>query len=185
MRLQLAEPVTLTIAAAVSAGKAAASFFASPQGQAIIKSAAAIFKASPQAEQDRYNATLAEVRNAFGLNNGMTLEKAVKTLEGIPAQIAEAQRKSAAGNTGEKRVMARYIKAFEQVADETMNWVNKTYNSAGGGGTPIAPPALTPAPPTAAPAFPGSPGSSQAWYKNPVFLLGGAGILALLLLRRK
>lgn len=183
MTLQLAEP--LTIAAAITAGTKLVDFFKSPKGKAIIAQAAAIFKASPQAEQNRYNSTLAEIKAAFDLNTPMTLEKAVRVLEQIPGQIEEAQRKSAAGNVGEKRVMARYIKAFEQVADETMNWVNKTYNNAGGTGTPIAPPALTPAPPGANPAFPGSPGATgQAWFKNPLFLLGGAA-LAFLIFRRK
>jgi len=182
MTLQLAEP--LTIATAITAGIKLVTFFKSPKGQAIIAQAAAIFKGSPQAEQNRYNSTLAEIRAAFDLNTPMTLEKAVRVLEQIPGQIEEAQRKSAAGNIGEKRVMARYIKAFEQVAAETINWTNKAYNNAGGTGTPI-PPALTPAPPGADPAFPGSPGATgQAWFKNPLYLLGGAA-LAFLLLRRK
>lgn len=189
MRLQLAEPVTLTLAAAVKAGTMVAGFMKSPKGQAILKSAGAIFSASPQAEQNRYNATLAEVRTNLGLNQGMTLDKAVTTLEQIPGLISEAQTKAAAGNIGEKRVMARYIKAFEQIANETMAWVEKSYpaqpgSPSGKPSTGFAPPNITTPPANANPAFPGSPGTAKPWYQNPVILLGG-GLLAFFILKRK
>jgi len=181
---QLSEPVTLALAA-ISAGTKAAAFMKSPAGQAMLTQAAAIFGASPQNEQARYNGTLAEVRTNLGIASGMTLEKAVRTLEQIPALISDAQRKSAAGNTGEKRVMARYIKAFEQIANETMAWVQQAYpTTPGTPSLPVPPPVnITNPPPGAAPAFPGSPGAGQ-FFKNPVFLIGAGAILYLILKRK-
>jgi len=183
MRLQLAEDEGQGKSAANAADKVA-KYLNSPEGQNTLKLVGAMLANMPRAEVTRYNATLAAIRNSLGLNQGMTLGLATQTLENIPWLISDANTKMAAAKSaGDKRVIARYIRAFEQIANETMAWVKTAY---------VPPPGQRPAPdpininnpPTGAnPAFPGSPGAGQ-FFKNPVFLIGAGAILYLILKRK-
>ena len=197
MRLQLAEPITgALLLKAVLAGPGLAFFrnvlkpqgqklvawFNSDKGQRIFGFAQEIFKASPKAEQDRYNSTLAQVRADLGLNAPLTLEKAAWTLEQLPWLIEQANIKAAAGNLGEKRVQSRYIKVFQQIGDEVMAQVRESERINALSLTP--PPNTTPPPSGAEPAIPGGAGASFAFLKNPIVLIGGAALLYLALRKK-
>lgn len=169
MRLQLAEPITLAITGAVT-------FLSSEKGRAILKNAAEIFKNMPKAEQNRFVATLNEVKISLGIATGMTQERALYVMENVPWLISQANQKMQGASTGEKRVQSRYIKAFEQILNETMDWYSKAYPAV----LPAPPPPVTPSVP-APPVVPGTePTATDFFKKNAPFIIGGIAALFLL-----
>lgn len=145
----------------------------------------------PAAEKDRYAATLAEVKNSLNQSAGrnlfltMNFENAEYLLNNLPSLIQEANNKFALTPTskvGEKRVITRYLKAFNQILDEVYIWgVQNTPPDLQSQLVPPStikdtqPPALV-----TQPSFPTAP-TLQPWYKNPIYIIGGAAAAFFLL----
>lgn len=147
----------------------------------------------PRAEKDRQAANLVEVKNSLNQNAGFNLfskmdfESAEWILNNLPGIIQDANNKLAqtkTSNVGERRVLARYLKSFNQILDETYSW--GIANTPPDGTSTTTPPASAlpqPTDPNPAPAFPGSPGVSKPWHQNPIVLIGG-GLLAFLIINK-
>lgn len=149
----------------------------------------------PRAEKDRQAANLVEVKNSLNQNAGMNLfspmdfDRAEWIFNNLPGIIQDANTKLAqtkTSNTGERRVLARYLKSFNQILDETYAWgIAATPPDPGTTGT-IPPANKLPQPKDdkKTPAFPDSPGLEKPWYENPVYLVGAA-LAAILIFKPK
>lgn len=169
MRLQLAEPISAAVIGATS-------FLTSPRGQSILKSAGQIFAGSSLRERNAYNGTLEQIKRDINLSGGITKTNAILAMENIPVFITQAQAKlsaaQAARDNDEVRVQARFIKAFEQILTETMQW----YKSAFPAELPTSVPStLTPIP---AGATPTDPTKATPFFQKPAFLYAAAATLA-------
>ena len=117
----------------------------------------------------------------------MDFDRAEWILNNLPGIIQDANRKLAQTKTsdlGERRVLARYLKSFNQILDETYAWgIAVTPPDPGTAGT-IPPANQLPQPKDdkKTPAFPDSPGIEKPWYQNPIYLIGG-GLLAFFVLK--
>lgn len=154
----------------------------------------AIWNNLPRAEKDRQAANLVEVKNSLNQNAGINLfsqmdfEKADWILNNLPGIITDANNKLAitkTSNLGERRVLARYLKSFNQILDETYAWgIAATPPDPSTAGTP--PPANKlpqPKDDNKQPAFPGSPGIQKPFFENPIVLIGG-GLLAFFIINK-
>jgi len=150
-----------------------------------------IWKNTPAAEKQRFAGTLQEIKNSLSTAAGrnlfvaMTGENATYLLENLPALIYEANAKLAQTPTdkqGERRVIARYLKAFNQVIDEAYSWGAANVPP---DGTPaiVTPPALDIQPPkfNDNPSFPNAAIEVKPWYKNPLYI-GVAAVAAFFIL---
>ena len=150
-----------------------------------------VWNNTPAAEKNRFAATLQEIKNSLSTAAGRNLfiamnsENATYLLENLPALIYEANAKLAQTPTtrvGERRVISRYLKAFNQVIDEVYSWAAANVPP---DGTPVivTPPALDIQPPDVndTPSFPNAAIEVKPWYKNPLYI-GVAAVAAFLIL---
>jgi hypothetical protein len=143
----------------------------------------------PAAEKARQTSNLFTVKQDLNqlagrdLFNKMDFDKADFLLEKLPLVIEDTNRKfaaTAAHKLGDKRVLSRYLKSQNQILDEVYAWGVRNAPP-DGNTTALPPPPDTQPNDPSQPAFPGSPGISKPWYKNPVYLLA-AGAAAFFVL---